>query len=445
MPTAPNIYPARVRGISLVQETIAFQKDSADIKANIEKHIETIREYSAGRENQREAIYRSKAVSDLCAYVKQRMGLNLRIPDNPKNQGPAMLSPNIFGDHVFFSDDDLAMANAGYLDLDYYSKYIFKVLEQPFYEAGVDLKNCKFSGAFGALRADMLVPLEEFTNRSILSASQLADVLLHEIGHLANTYIMIISFVRANQVINLIAKAGKHPGKLEIVVARSAADIGVSEREKQIIIESKGEKTLVAKIILDRIRARCKNEIGGDVYSSVSCEQMADQFAVRCGAGIGLVTALELYRKHYESEQSIVEKAAQLLILLILIMYTFGLFILLMIIGPERKDLIYDSDHFRYKRVRAQLIEKLKTIKMPSADKAELIEEIDGIEKIMHGADKDNGLFEKLRTFLRSGYRSEKELEELQKTLEVLASNDLYVESTRLQILAERSKGHGKN
>jgi hypothetical protein len=93
----------------------------------------------------------------------------------------------------------------------------------------------------------------------------------------------------------------------------------------------------------------------------------------------------------------------------------------------------YDRDKSRMIRVMRDQIELLKNQNLPPEVRKSALLAIGEINKIQQVYTDNVGILESIALFLRKEYRTQKDFEELQKSLHDLAANDLFVSSAKLK------------
>lgn len=426
---------------SLSVEVIAHQKD--EIFKELTRLIEDIRVYARAKYLKPKSIFTSAPAKELLKFIadeKSGFGLMLSFDPEEAHMGPAIYMPRITQDHIFHDDDFRDMCKKWKYDLSGDSKEIFKYLKTPVFKGEVDIVGAKLRGMFAKIPCVLLIPEQELTgNGAVLSSAQLAAVLLHEIGHAFTYFIMLTRVIRTNQVLDIISRAGQieDTAKYELIIAQTAEAAGITPENREIITRQKGKIVLQSAIILDNERQNCENELGADVYHSTSCEQLADLFATRCGAGLELVTALEAYNKFYRNASFYIINAAAIALMLWVTVITFGIVWIIIIFCADNRYTIYDDDYNRYRRIRAQIIEELKTQKLTADEIRERVSKIDKIAELMKGKSGNLGIIDSMCYFLNRRFRNQRDAEVLQKNLEKMASNDIFVEAALLSTLGK--------
>jgi len=193
--------------------------------------------------------------------------------------------------------------------------------------------------------------------------------------------------------------------------------------------------------------SKARSELGIDYYDSTSCEQMADQFAARFGAGRELVTAMDAYGDSYRREkydyllQATIRACA----------YTFGLFampllfVLLALVDglavwsftSSDNAGTYDGDHDRIARIKRDMIHRLKHVKLSASEKKELIDDIEFLDQQQQRVKGYLGLHERIALLISSSHSKKYNFTQLQKNLEMLAASNIHVKAEKISSLIQ--------
>jgi hypothetical protein len=104
------------------------------------------------------------------------------------------------------------------------------------------------------------------------------------------------------------------------------------------------------------------------------------------------------------------------------------------ILSKDGKD-NYDNDKSRMQRLKNQNTERLKNPKLSSVEKKLFIEQNESIDKLLKLYSDNKSVFEFIAYYIKPGYRTAKDYEDLQKSLEKLGSNSLFEKAAKLSII----------
>jgi chromosome segregation and condensation protein ScpB len=116
---------------------------------------------------------------------------------------------------------------------------------------------------------------------------------------------------------------------------------------------------------------------------------------------------------------------------------TFGL-IWLVIVATMSAEEIYDDPYTRFARVRYELINQLRASSLPQKQIMEIIDQTDLIKKVQARYNENehrSSMWLRVAGIFRRGLRDDLAMEYLEKDLEKLANNDLFVSSARLKTI----------
>lgn len=404
----------------------------------------------------------------LLDLVKKTTGLTLFFAKEDSRTPPVYIwFPVLRDNHIFDTVEDRfnkASKYADYRKNHDYAKIFKEHIERGFSKNSVDLLKNRVSGFFED------VPFVLGFHSSVLLAStftdeELAAVFVHELGHSFTLCEYINRCSLSNQVLADIA----------------ASHTGVKRDKIQGIVQHAFELTASQKKALDRCKTPedyviavysisaevCRKELGFSVYDATSCEQLADAYATRCGAGRHLVTALSKYADIYGAYKkdwmvgagigsfistavllslwlvstSLLPATAWLGVMLTGVFLTSPLYLMDAVDeAKQNQKHPYDSEPYRFARIKHQLVQRIKDAKLSNQATASLIADIEVIEKAIEDADKNlpeytlTGKAAHFIAMLSSPvYRKLYNSETLQKQLEALASNNLYIQAAKLR------------
>jgi len=318
----------------------------------------------------------------------------------------------------------------------------------------VDINNSKVYGAFEYVQSMIFVPREALYGDTLFDTDEISAIILHELGHIFTAMEFISRVVRTNQVLagltrtldDTVAQDAK-----KVIIARSAKILNMSHEAQEAISSTKDGKTVTC-IVLDAAIKLCESELGGSVYDSTSCEQLADQFATRHGAGRALVTALDKFNRWGSagiySPTSYIKPFiyfATVGLGFVSIPLFAGVFLVLLAIETTsiyrkaqtyyKEDSKYDNDFSRFMRVKLQNIEQLKNLKISKELKQMLISDNEIIDSTMKLYKDNLSFIEKVAYYLKPSYRNAHKYELLEKDLELISSSSLFEASSKLSLI----------
>lgn len=315
---------------------------------------------------------------------------------------------------------------------------------------GVDLTNSKVSGVLSKIPVNIYITDTMF--RAIgLTPRQIAAALTHEIGHYITYCYYLLNSAMASFVTSKIASlASGATGDADrkIIFKEGAKILGIDDLAVEPLLQQTAEQnaaTLQTLYIRDT-RNLLRSETGASVYEAKSAEQLADGFAIRFGFAKDLALVHSKlnngYAKRVSGSRLAVIKAATDIGIAVANVATLGT------IMPRIQekllrypsDLIspYDRDDQRIKLLRQGLIQLLKEADPTKKQFVEkLLKDIDAVEKIEKTIPYQESVANYLQTKLIPFYGKVKRDQEIQKTVEDLIFNEMFVAATKLKNLGE--------
>jgi len=333
----------------------------------------------------------------------------------------------------------------GFIDTKDVNK-LMKVLDNEDMNVGyVDLKNAKVEGAFTKIPTNVYISTGIVT---FLTGEELAAVILHEVGHGFTFMQMASTMFLRNYALSAIADEiiKQDDAAHRIVLLRNVNDkfkeskLSPKELEELAAAKKAGE---IHYAFLNADIAETRSETGCDFYDLIGAEYLADQFAARMGASTALSTALKKLFDAFGSPESktymrwlinFVEIARYLIIMTIPpLAIIMALLVILFGLNPQAD--IYDKPFDRIKRIRQQLVGELKLITDVEV-KRKLLEELKTIDDVMKSLTPFISIIDKLWVILVPSFKKEMRDKSVQKQIEDIAYNELFVHGAKFETLA---------
>lgn len=422
----------------MAMEAIAFQGKEffTDLTAAVQAVMDMPSDWQPSK-LRLEKFYDSKEMLNICEVVKRHTNITLEYLGAQSNSGPAIGSPILAKNHVFHNNKLknrlLDVATLEPTDL-------VAAMKEGLLSGTVDMTNNKVTGVFSKLTSVLLIPAywfylnKEHTNR--LSADEIAAVILHEVGHTFTNMELLDRTYSTNQVLAGISRAlTSTDAQVKEVVFSTASSIEKLTPEQTLALKACTNEKEATVILLSAAVLNSRSSLGNSVYDSVSCEQLADQYATRCGAGKALILALDKANLGGTRRARTIYSGLSILAFLVA---SFGLgFFTLLLFSSNNYGYIetYDNYATRIRRVKHELIEQLKNTNLLLEQKQVLIEEIAMIDKLEKLGDDNLSWLDTFSYFTNSSFRSRHNFQELQKDLEKLANNNLFVKAAQFSTL----------
>lgn len=325
----------------------------------------------------------------------------------------------------------------------------------------VDLEGARVSGFFTKL-PPMTLYVSGYrisqTGPAAMTPREVAALILHEIGHMFNYFDFFVRFRTANQImLTAIRELDKTTdfNKREIIVRQAATSLNAGpDLDAKELSEKKNETIMV--VLVSNVARHIKSQNGLGGYDLTTCESQADAFAARFGSGAALVSGLFKLYKDYDDISSrptaiyvIVEMIKFVRFFMTAALTTFfvsvgsfGFAALTAFIGGvgmmallwmDSNDSRYDKPAYRFKRVRDQLVSRLKDKNLPKEVAASLQADIAAIDGIRDMTKDRTQWLELAYDYIWPSAVSKRKSIEFQQGLEAMNSNELFVFADKLK------------
>lgn len=397
---------------------------------------------------------KSASAKKILKVIKEHTNLTVVYSTRYVNMGPAIMPVMVNPNHVFYPD--WYRNDADFMEYlnDFAAKSRNTVLE-----ASVDLKNSRVSGFFATEQNELIIPTLFLTcgifEGANLTAAEAAAIIIHEVGH-PFTFMEFVTRVNSgNQVLAYLnsKRLRDSPDQFKVVIANLSKSFGLS-REQALALEKAKTTEDTAVMVMAIVEEKARSELGINLYDATAKEQLADQFAARHGAGIALLSASEksggLQAHGRLQRYSWLREAAYATLILGVcsIGGAFGMAIgsiylaLLSLSVFQEGDAeeheranAYDNTESRPARIKHDLIERLKDRELTNAERTQLTDAVASIDKLIEEKKRFPSLSRHVALLLHSSRRKAYNFELLQKQLEAIAANHLFVQSAKLQTL----------
>ena len=313
----------------------------------------------------------------------------------------------------------------------------------------IDLKKAIVTGLFSELKGNINIVTQD---SQLLGSEGMAAIYLHELGHLFTYFEFLTKSITANYCMMAICSAAEQQVKQEnkvILIKKINETIYLKDDALDVLLDVK-DTTTTATIFMDIVSKPNKSITGTYFYDWTTAEQVADQFVSRLGGGRELIIALDkLYKKHgvrtrhsemfwFDVKVNIFRFVTGLLISTLI---PFGVIVAIYVIyvqltlsgitGFFSHNFTYDEPKVRLKRIRNDYMVALKNNKDIEVKKY-LIKEIDQCDVLIADYTEYKPVLDIVSNYLLSKNRSYNELYQLQRDLEDIAFNDLFIKAEKL-------------
>lgn len=373
--------------------------------------------------------------SDLFIQIAQviKKHTNLTITPTISDYGPAIRLPELDRNHPLILSyyRDFMTSGDGVREIEAAGGLI---------RGSVNLKSGRVEGIFADLSAFLMLSVDNIRHDKF-SAEELAAITLHEIGHMFVYCEMVSRSVTTNYVLANLARAldGSASGdQREMVLMTVRKALKLKKLDPKSLAKVGNNRT-VEEIIIAAVIHETASELGSSMYDAHGFEYLADEYATRQGAGRPLVTALD--KLHRASGHSSYWSTALYLIwevikLALLFLPGVNAFMIIQLLLLPSRDGEHENPEARTRRVRNQLVEALKAKKLAPEQYATLKADLVACDKILAQVNDRRTFVEAFLEYVVPSMRHEWQQLVLQKQLEDIALNELFVKAQDLKQLA---------
>lgn len=299
----------------------------------------------------------------------------------------------------------------------------------------VNLKTGKVSGMWADLDVHLIFPAALVASKE-LTAQEMAAIVLHEVGHFFVycefiTHTVTTNYVLAGMARELDGSGG--PDEREQVLVSVKKALQLKDLDTKMLAHASNNK-VVETVVITGVARRIRSELGSDFYDNTSFEALADQYAARQGAAGAVVSGLDKMNRAY-AHRSYLSTAGfwwyEALKFVLAVNPLFTVIMLYVGVTELNAATMHEPPEARFQRLRNQLVEQLKNRQLTAATYQKVKADLLAIDRVLREVNDRRTVFQVL--FGNShGWDQMK----LQKELELLAANDLFVKAQELSRLA---------
>jgi len=388
-------------------------------------------------------FFGSKPAQNILKVIKDFTGLTFIYSVAGADYGPAVLPVHFSESCIFLTDHQREFGRWKDITDETFDQFGKEVLS-----GTIDLKNAKVTGDFQKVLTYLLLPSRllkfNYLEEVKIIPEEVAAIILHEVGHAFNGLEYLDRTATTNQILAELAKAHAERESYETVVVRVGKKNSLSNEAIEALKKSKRPEE-IAVILYGQAAEKSVSQLGASIFDVSACEQLADQFAVRCGAGRYIATGLaKIPLQVTPAGSQLVDNAfiaASLAGLtavfpiggLVAFVATFAL----ALTAPAGSG-FYGNFHTRLSRVRVELVRGLQQKKLSSRDRERFNADIRVIDSMIANENNTLDFIDLLAYYVRPGFRAAHKYERLQRELEDMSANGLFVKSSRLLELAAK-------
>lgn len=309
----------------------------------------------------------------------------------------------------------------------------------------IDYKTGKVGGIFSKIPIDIKLGLNLFTE-DFLHAEEIAAVLLHELGH-GRTYFIhlgttVISALHAGAAAREVIGTSDIEQRVKIISeTERALGTEIPNREEIARMNAKQSADGLQMVIISHVAEKQRSETGHRIYEMRACEQIADEFAAKHGAGRSLVTALDKMGRLHGTDSSsyrnsilhvLLETCKGILFLLGMVFggpsgLSFSLLCRLLLTNPLARG--YDKPEARAALIRQRIVAEMKDTSLDADKVRALRDDVAAIDAVMVDVKDKSSLAELFwENYMAEGQSAAKQVA-FNKRLETLLYNDLFSEA----------------
>lgn len=422
-------------------ELIAQQTN--DLADKITGYFEEIYKCRTQREAQD-----SKACAAIVDFLKKRVGVKIKLIFNTSN--PPMCMPLMANVRHVLST---IMIDDAYNEQT--NQFLNAIKKSTVKKGVVDLKNGKLGGVYSEIENPVWMSFHYCTQN--FTPRECTAILMHEIGHLFLAFEMMYRTIRASQILAALHQVRTgNDTSLTYEHALSLAGSTLADDPKEFIeCVTMHDNTAVCSVVFARVYHKLANDFGDNAVAGVNFEALSDNFAAKWGLAEDLATGL--YTIYGSGELGRNNPFTGLLLYLspILSSVIVGAYIgaalsaatvgigvavvltAMCIFVSGRGDNfgqqtnVYDKPYVRFQRIRETLVAQMKSLELDSVTRERLLKEIATIDQVISGGKEMKDVFDDIAGIFTSNRRASFAFR-LERDIELLAHNDLFVNAQRL-------------
>lgn len=370
------------------------------------------------------------------AIISKHTGMNIDFSIDPSMGINAyMMTPMIDRNHPFFS------SRGFHFPIETHDrKFLGKKGKIEVVDVWTDDSTYKVGGGWSKVVVKVKM-LKGLMKTSMFTDGGVTAILLHELGHVYTYFSLFGKLTAKNFLTSEAIKEALSDEPLEKRVQKleqleGDLDIHILEKEKVLQTDKKLRGDVIESIVIAETCIKGGSTSIFTGFDNRNIEQIADQFAIFHGAGGDLGEAMNTLYKECGTVETlsttafVVIELCKVFLVMTILWGAPLLGIIMLILGiPGQK--IYDDPQARVELIRKQLVGGLKEAQNNPALKAQLLDQIDTLEKL-EGQLKDRRTFYEVvyQTITPRG-RTMYRQEVFMKSVENLLYNDIYLSAAK--------------
>lgn len=316
-------------------------------------------------------------------------------------------------------------------------------------KAGVNIMTAKVSGLFAELPSTLyyatyLFERGKMPGKFAMTPEEHAAVVLHEVGHFFTYCEAFSTTVTTNYALTAMDRelTGTYDvAQREVIISNMKKKLDLTQLDAKALAGQSDKKIIEVAVVTEQA-IKSRSELGISIYDHTASEFLADQFCTRMGAGRSLVTGLDKIHRFYGPGYAYMGTTGfvfnQIITLIVCTIPGIGwLYALCVLFGAtdEGGDNTYDTNEARFRRIRQDMISRLKDRKISDGEKLMLLDDLKSIDEVLEYVHDKRSIFTTIGDFIVPAYRRYRNTMELQKQLERIGNNNLFLRSAELSVL----------
>lgn len=310
----------------------------------------------------------------------------------------------------------------------------------------VNLKTATLSGVFSEWPITIYMPVGQFTRYPGIPKSwkwtpeEAASIVLHEVGHYFAYCEYFSRTVRTNQALAQLSRdlLGSYSAeKREIAITTCKNSLNLRDLDPKALAGNSNSTVIEVSIVAEAIE-QTRSELGCNIYDNTSFEYLSDMFAVRMGGGRASMTAQVKLDKMFGTTTSYDTTPAfilrQTLTMLAFLVPPVAIVIMFGALD-EAGDNTYDTTEARLRRIRNDMLGMLRSPHIGKEAKEQLIDDLNAADEMLKGVRDRRSWATTIADTIIPKYRKYRKTMQLQKQLEQIANNSLFLRAAELSTL----------
>lgn len=342
------------------------------------------------------------------------------------------------------------------------NKFAKLIKDNPAKTGTFDPATGKIGGIYSKIESPIWMSWHFIKNN--LSPEEAAAVLMHEVGHCSLAFQFMFRTYRASQLLAALhhVRTGRDTSiTYEEAITLMGKDLTDNPQEFQSLLTLKDDKA-VSQIVYTRSWAQLGNDFNDKSVTGPNFEALSDNYAIRWGLGAHLATGLYTLMGDASLGATSRTGATVTYIVNTLAPVLYGASVMAsigmgtgvgMLIGAAlaaviatyasgrgdgplgiHQSNVYDTPLVRMERIREGILQQLKVFKLEPELRRVLLDELKIIESFTKNRKEVGSLFADIAKLFPSNWKAEVAFE-LERNLERLTQNDLFVDAHQIEAL----------